>query len=227
MAFVLFISDSNQSPDMQEILGSIALWPAQQILSSLIATDPHVRKSLNQFSGKAIQVAISQPAFNVCLIFDEDNIRLNSLDAVAHALPVDAVIKGSLQELLRLLFDKSSSVSLVAADIEISGDTQLVQDIFNTMNRLDLEWGDYLAPFIGDMATQELDRAAKNSEQWFQQARTNVHRNVDEYLKEEVSLFPHRNDLNNFTEGVDNLRLRIDRLQARLEALNERLPKQP
>lgn len=208
---------------MQELIGSIALWPAQQILSALVDTDPHVQKTLNQFSGKAIQVAVSKPGFNVCLVFDEDNVRLNALDAESHAIPVDAVVRGTLQELLRILLDKSSSTSLVASDIEISGDTQLVQDLFTTMNRLDLEWGDYLAPFIGDMATQELDSAAKSSSAWFQKARKNIHRNVDEYLKEEIQLFPHRNELNNFGQGVDDLRLRIDRLQARLDALSKRL----
>ncbi len=208
---------------MQELIGSMALWPAQQILSALVDSDPHIQKALNQFSGKAIQIAVSNPGFNVCLVFDEDNIRLNSLDAEAHGIPTDAVIRGTLQELLRLLLDKSSSTSLVASDIEVSGDTQLVQDLFTTMNRLDLEWGDYLAPFIGDIATQELDRAAKSSNAWFQEARVNVHRNIDEYLKEEIRLFPHQNELNNFRDGVDDLRLRLDRLQARLEALNKHL----
>lgn len=207
---------------MQELLGSIALWPAQQVLSGILASDAHVRKKLNQFAGKALQVSASSPTFNLCLIFDEDTVRMNALDAGKHALPVDAVIRGSAQELLALLFDKSSG-ALVASGIEISGDVQFAQDLFTSFKRLDLDWRDFLAPVIGDVPAHELGRWSGKSREWAQEARTNIHRNVDDYLKEEIRLFPHRNELRNFNTGVDDLRLRIDRLQARTEALARRL----
>ena len=210
---------------MQELLGSIALWPAQQVLSAILGSDPHIRKTLNRFAGKAIQISTSSPALNLCLIFDDDNVRINALDASKHALPVDAQVRGSLQDLLAQLLASSSS-SLTASNIEISGDVQLVQDIFTTLKRLDLDWRDYLAPIIGDLPTHELGRLSEKSRVWAEQARSNVHRNVDDYLKEEIQLFPHRNELNNFNAGVDDLRLRLDRLQARMDVLARRLSDQ-
>lgn len=207
---------------MQELLGSIALWPAQQVLSGILASDAHVRKRLNKFAGKALQLTASNPTFNLCLIFDEDNLRLNALNAGKHALPVDAVIRGSAQELLALLLDQSSG-SLVASGIEIGGDAQFVQDLFTTLKRLDLDWQDFLAPFIGDVPAHELGRLSEKSRDWARKTRTNIHRNVDDYLKEEIRLFPHRNELDNFSSRVDDLRLRLDRLQARAEVLSSRL----
>lgn len=207
---------------MQELLGSIALWPAQQVLSGILASDAHARKKLNQFAGKALQVSAASPTFNLCLIFDEDTVRMNALDAGKHALPVDAVIRGSAQQLLALLFDNSSG-SLAASGIEIGGDVQFAQDLFTTLKRLDLDWRDFVAPLVGDVTAHELGRWSKKSRDWAREARTNIHRNVDDYLKEEIRLFPHRNELRNFNAGVDDLRLRIDRLQARAEALARRL----
>ncbi len=207
---------------MQELLGNIALWPAQQVLAGILASDAHIRKSLNQFAGKALQISASRPSFNLCLIFDEDSVRINALDASRHALPVDAVIRASAQELLALLFDKSSG-SLVASGIEIDGDVQFTQDLFTTLKRLDLDWQDYLAPLVGDMPAHELGRLSEKSRGWARETRENIHRNVDDYLKEEIRLFPHRHELRNFDAGVDELRLRIDRLQARAEALASRL----
>ncbi len=210
---------------MQELFGSIAIWPAQQILSAILGSDPHIRKTLNQFAGKAIQISTSAPPLKLCIIFDEDSVRINALDGSKHALPIDAVVRGSVQELLAQLFGSASS-SLGASAIEVTGDVQLVQDIFTTIKRLDLDWKDYLSRFLGDVPTHELGRVSDRSRAWASQVQSNIHRNVDDYLKEEIQLFPHRNELNNFSAGVDDLRLRIDRLQARVEALSSRLPDQ-
>ena len=84
---------------------------------------------------------------------------------------------------------------------------------------------DYLSPFLGEILTHELGQASVQARQWSAQARENLGRNVDAYLKEELQLLPDRERMRHFSNQLDHLRLRLDRLRARTELLQSRLDK--
>ena len=86
-----------------------------------------------------------------------------------------------------------------------------------------MRWQDYLAPFLGDVITNELEQVADSSRRWSKHANASVRRNIDDYLREETHLLPDRNEVAAFSDGLDRLKLDIDRIQARARLLNERL----
>jgi len=208
---------------VKEILGNIALWPAEQLINGAIASDPHVQKKIAAFAGKAIQINTRMPALEIRVVMEADHIRLTAVDSAQYALPVDASINGPTGKLLQQLFDTSTKHALVDEDVELDGDVQLIQDLLTTIKTLDIDWQDYLAPVLGDVLTQQIGQSLDETRAWASDSRKRVQRSMEDYLKEEARLFPHEQQLRNFADNLDELKLRIDRVDARVQLLRQRL----
>ena len=208
---------------MNEILGNSVLWPAEQILNKLILADSHLQKKLQPFAETSLQINTTAPTLAIRLSFEETSIRLNAIDSEKFSLPVKATVSGKAQNLLRLLIDNPSEQALVSDEFSLTGDVQWVQDLFTALNTMDLDWQDVLSPIVGDIATHELDQAVSSTSEWAKDSRKRLHHSMDDYLKEEVKLFPHRDQLDNFADDLDALRLTVDRVQAKIERISQQL----
>ena len=208
---------------MIQILKSLALLPVEKILNQLLRNDPYLAAQLAPFDGKTIEVQSTAPTTAICCSIDRGAIRLSSLGSEYVGLHADAVIVGRAVDLVNMLFTDNSSRALANPAISISGDAVLVQELYGTIRKLDIRWQDYLAPFLGDVITNELEQVADSSHRWSKHASASVRRNIDDYLREETNLLPDRNEVAAFGDVLDRLKLDIDRIQARTRLLNDRL----
>ena len=208
---------------MIQILKSLALLPVEKILNQLLRNDPYLAAQLAPFDGKTIEVQSTAPSTAICCSIDRGAIRLSSLGSEYVGLHADAVIVGRAVDLVNMLFTDNSSRALANPAISISGDAVLVQELYGTIRKLDIRWQDYLAPFLGDVITNELEQVADSSHRWSKHASASVRRNIDDYLREETNLLPDRNEVAAFGDVLDRLKLDIDRIQARARLLNDRL----
>lgn len=208
---------------MIQILKSLALLPVEKILNQLLRNDPYLAAQLAPFDGKTIEVQSTAPTTAICCSIDRGAIRLSSLGSEYVGLQADAVIVGRAVDLVNMLFTDNSSRALANPAISISGDAVLVQELYGTIRKLDIRWQDYLAPFLGDVITNELEQVADSSHRWSKHASASVRRNIDDYLREETNLLPDRNEVAAFGDVLDRLKLDIDRIQARARLLNDRL----
>jgi ubiquinone biosynthesis protein UbiJ len=206
-----------------QILKSLALLPVEKILNHLLRNDPYLAAQLAPFDGKTIEVQSTAPTTAICCSIDRGAIRLSSLGSEYVGLHADAVIVGRAVDLVNMLFTDNSSRALANPAISISGDAVLVQELYGTIRKLDIRWQDYLAPFLGDVITNELEQVADSSHRWSKHASASVRRNIDDYLREETNLLPDRNEVAAFGDVLDRLKLDIDRIQARARLLNDRL----
>ena len=210
---------------MNAFLGSIVLLPVEQILNQLLQRDKYIAAQLTVFSGKVMEVQIHAPKMHITLLFDKERIQLSSLDCVTLGLKPDASISGSASALWSLLQFDSTRRPLVNSGISTSGDSALIQDLYNTLRDLDIDWQDYLAPVLGDIITNELGELSLQAKQWSDEAGKKLRRNVRDYLLEEVRIIPQRDELDRFSSNLDSLRLAIDRAAARALHLQHRLDK--
>lgn len=208
---------------MKELIGSVALWPAEQLINAAIAADDHVSKKVSRFAGKSIQVSSKSPRAHLRIVFETGSVRMSAIDSEAYGLPVDATIRGTAANLLQQTFTDSAGLPLAGNEVDLSGDVQLVQDLFSAIKSLDVDWQDYLAPVAGDLITQQLGETIEQAADWGQDSKNRLQSSLDTYLKEEIRAFPSNQQLQNFSDDLDQLRLRTDRLAARLKLLNSRL----
>ena len=208
---------------MNEFIGSIVLWPAEQLINTAIAADAHVSHKLAAFAGKSIQINTEQPGARIRMVIESGSVRLSAMDSESYALPVDATIHGPTTSLLQQAFTDSSQLALAGNDVKLSGDVQLVQDLFSVLKSLDLDWQDYLSPFLGDQLTHQIGVGIEQSRAWAEDSGKRMRSSLDNYLKQEIRTFPSSQQLDSFSNDLDQLKLRIDRFGARLEKLKARL----
>ena len=207
---------------MNQFLGSLALLPVEKLLNAIVRRDPHIAKKLVAFDSKCIEVVSLRPDFSVSIRFEDDTIKLSAIDTQTLGIQADATITGNAENLLGLLTKKSDQRALADAAIDISGDATLVQDLHVTIESLDVDWQDYLAPILGDVLSNELGEIQSNARDWNKSTGTRMHRGVRDYLSEEARLVPSELEVDSFSNRLDQLRLSIDRVAAKTELLKRR-----
>jgi len=207
---------------LNQFLGSLALLPVEKILNAIVGSDPHVATKLSAFDSKCIEVVSLRPDFSLSVRFEDGTIKLSAIDSQTLGIQADATITGKAENLLRLLAKKSDQRALADAAIDISGDAILVQDLHMTIESLDVDWQDYLAPILGDVLSNELGEIQSNARDWSKSASTSMHRGVRDYLTEEARLVPNELEVDSFSNRLDQLRLRIDRVAAKTDLLKRR-----
>jgi len=136
--------------------------------------------------------------------------------------PADAVISGSAPALLQMLRGESPSAQ-ARSSVQIRGDAEianLYRELFSAA-RPDLE--EELSRWVGDMPARHLSRLAKSVRTWARRARRTAGENIAEYLQEEGRDLVTKTELEEFLSGVDGLREGVDRLEARLLGLEQRM----
>jgi ubiquinone biosynthesis protein UbiJ len=212
---------------LNQFLGSLALIPVEKILNAIVARDPHIAKQFLAFDSKCIEIISRQPSLTLSLRFEDGTIRLSAIDSETLGIEADATISGKAETLLGLVGQKSDRRPLANAELDISGDATLVQDLQMTIESLDIDWQDYLAPILGDVLSNELGEVERSAKGWGQSAGSSMRRNVRDYLSEEARLVPTALEVDSFSNRLDHLRLGIDRLEAKTELLQRRLALHP
>jgi ubiquinone biosynthesis protein UbiJ len=201
------------------LLASALLQPVEFAINRLIARDPHILRVLNTAAaGKTIAVSCtSTPRWQVSLTLHHDRIMLLS----APQDHPDASLRGSHRALSRLLFSDDQGTALHDPDIELSGDVQLIQRLHRALADLDINWQDLLGPVLGDIGTQAAATGWQHGRDTITQAAGALKRDITDFVQEEAGLAPTRQQAQHFTEELDALRLRLDRLQARIQHLQQ------
>jgi ubiquinone biosynthesis protein UbiJ len=108
---------------------------------------------------------------------------------------------------------------LHADGIVITGNTSLIESLQTIFQDLDLDWEYELNKFVGDIPTQAVSDSLKGAIKAANNTKQSVIQNVDEYLHDETKTFPSKTEATDFYHSIDALRLRVDRLQSKVDKL--------
>ncbi|MDD9891534.1 MAG: SCP2 sterol-binding domain-containing protein [Gammaproteobacteria bacterium] len=206
---------------MSELIASTIIWPAEKLVNHLLGSDPYLQEKFKQFAGKCLSVQVFKPDITVTAFLESDRISLSSANADQLNVTPDASVAGEASDLMTLLTNKETP--LANTQITISGDAQLVQDIYTTLHSLDIQWADLMATLTGDVIAHEADQLVHDLASWSKQTNQRVKRSVNDYLVEESRQFPHPTEVEKFSMELDELRLKIDRVNAKTELLYQKL----
>ena len=137
--------------------------------------------------------------------------------------PADAVISGSAPALLQMLRGGGGASAQVKSSVQVRGDAEianLYRELF-TAARPDLE--EELSRWVGDLPARHLSRLAKSVRTWARRARRTAGENIAEYLQEEGRDLVTRTEMEEFLRGVDTVRDGVERIEARLKGLEQRV----
>ncbi len=197
------------------LAGPALLIAVEKMVNGLIGQDPRIAETLSRFRGK--RVAARTPQGGLDALFDAGGIRLRAPDATGPGEPADATLRGSAPQLFRLL--AGGERSLAGREIRVEGDTELLLDLQRSLDEIDIRWEDFLQPALGDVLAGGLGGAVAEARNLARQAGGNIRRNLANFVQYEAGIMPAPEEMAQFAERVDELRLRLDRLQARIDLL--------
>lgn len=189
----------------------------ERILNRLLELDADTAARLGALDGRIIAFEITGAGIAFALAPAAGTLRLH-----AHAAyRPDVTVRGRPAELLRHVAGRRSGRG--GAHIEIAGDVEVAQQLQQILARLDPDWEEALARWVGDTAARKLRRAALALRDVAREARESLGFSVSEYLRFERRVLVDRPETENFVRAVDDVRDAAERLRARILFLHRRV----
>ena len=103
--------------------------------------------------------------------------------------------------------------------MDLFEDIELGQQVKQLFDQIDIDWEGHLAQFTGDVVAHQIGSLMRKALQFKNQISESMRLNINEYLQEELSLIPSRNELEDFFKDIDELSVDLERLTAHVNQL--------
>ncbi|MES2624129.1 MAG: SCP2 sterol-binding domain-containing protein [Pseudomonadota bacterium] len=203
------------------LLQTALLMPAELALNKLLTLDAATAARLQSLQGKTLAVHLSQPTFVLYVCVSGAGLRLSP---VFEGQP-DASLHGSVPALLKLLARGATHTNLHMTNVELRGNTSFVQQLQHLLLDLDIDWEFQLSRLIGNLPTSLVSSGFNQVADFAKTSGTRLKQNLQDYLQEESNLLPRVHELDAFYSAINELALRVDRLQARADLLSSKVKK--
>lgn len=132
---------------------------------------------------------------------------------------VDAAIHGSPMALIRLSTANNSGEAMLKSDVEIEGDMRIAEKFSAILREVDIDWEELLSRLVGDVVAHQAGQVTRNAAGWIKDTAEAMKLNTAEYLSEESGLSLAEAEISGFIDQVDDIRMGVDRLEARIKHL--------
>ena len=174
--------------------------------------DPHSRRKLATLEGKVFHFACTRPELDLYLIPQQQQLKFLGF----REGEVSTSICGEASDFAALATAEDAGAALINGKLELLGDSAALIELQKILSGLDPDWEAPLVDAFGDVAGHQLAEALRGLFNWGQQASGSLARQLQEFIQEEARLSPPRLEVEDFYRDVEQLRQRVERLQARL-----------
>lgn len=197
----------------------LAVGGLEDLINKALDLDPASRLRLNALQGQSVLVRVDLPRVDVLLFLDLDRVRLTPQDET-ETLQADATVRATSVAFLRRLLALNEPFQI--GDLQVEGDTLLLQNLHGIASELDVDWESGLSRLVGDIAARQIGEGLRGLFSFARQAAGDLFSNTTTYLREDGQWFPYRWQVEDYIEEVQDLRTDIERAEARVAALEKR-----
>jgi len=202
-------------------ISALAFAGLEEALNRYLSLDPSARKSMERLHGRVIAFEILGLALTLYLIPGPGRLQLVEI----YEGEPDCCISGTPLALARMGDHQANSDQLFTREVEITGDSQLAHQLGMILSDMEIDWEEQLSRVTGDLIAHRLGNLWRGTLSWGTNTATTLNLNIQEYLQQELRLLPSRLEIEHFLAGVDTLRDDVDRLQARINRLQQQQAK--
>jgi ubiquinone biosynthesis protein UbiJ len=202
-------------------LHTAALAALEAALSRALALSPHSKADLAQLEDCVFALHCTAPAMSIYLHPGAQGMRLTGF----HRGPVTTSIRGKAADFTELATASDPTATLINGGLELEGDSAPLIELQHILAGLDMDWEAPLVDSLGDVAGHQLAQVLRHAFAWGKQASASLTRQLEEFVHEEARLSPPRLEVEDFYHDVQELGMRVDRLESRAERLRQRLQK--
>lgn len=191
-------------------------------LNAYLSLDPNSKKKLRKLENKVITIDLLPSHTILQFILSDESVTLKEEEI----LDSDVKIIATPIQLTSLIIAQENRQQFFIEDVKIEGDAELGQAIIELFDELEIDWEEQLSHFVGDISAHHVGRVFHGIKSWAARFNQSMAHDINEYLHEELKLFPTANELNNYYDEIDHLALALDRAEARLSIIADTLKKE-
>jgi ubiquinone biosynthesis protein UbiJ len=195
-------------------------------LNRLLALDPETHAALSALEGRRIQLTIEAPALALELTVRDGRFVVGPVNtdvADAKSEP-DLAVRSTLGGLLAQLPFLRSSAGSGTGKVKIAGDAELARQLQHLAERYDPDWNLPFTDLFGDVLGVQVANGVRAALRAGRDGAVRLARHSAEFLTEESRDVVGRGELEAHLDDVDALRDRVERLAARMQQLQRKLP---
>ncbi|MCB1690936.1 MAG: SCP2 sterol-binding domain-containing protein [Halioglobus sp.] len=209
------------SAPVDPTLHTAALAALETAINRALALSPHSKAELAQLEDAVFALHCTAPVLDLYLHPGAQGMRLTGF----HQGPITTSIRGKAADFAELASAKDPTATLINGGLELEGDSAPLIELQHILAKLDMDWEAPLVDSLGDVAGHQLAQVLRSAFAWGKQASTSLARQLEEFIHEEARLSPPRLEVEDFYRDVQELGIRVDRLESRTERLRQRLQK--
>lgn len=202
-------------------LHTAALAALEAAANRALALSPTGRTAMSPLEDCVFAFHCTAPALDIYLCPGAHGVRLAGI----HQGPVTTRLTGTAADFIELAQAGDPTATLVNGGLIIEGDSAPLIELQRLLSTLAIDWEAPLVDTLGDVAGHQLAQLLRQAFSWGRQASASLTRQLGEYLQEEARLSPPRLEVEDFYRDVQELGLRVDRLESRARRLRLRLEK--
>jgi ubiquinone biosynthesis protein UbiJ len=188
--------------------------PVETLINRALREDPATLTRLAKQEGRLLAVEVSNLGrVNVRLL--RDGIALS----MTRDSDAEVVLSGTASDFLGLARADDKAHELINSQIDMQGDTELALFLTRTLDKLDIDWEAAIQPLTGSLLAHQVGKGIRGLLKWRTSTGNTYRTAAKEYLEDELNLVTPQPLLDRFAEETDQLRLRADRLAARIAQL--------
>jgi ubiquinone biosynthesis protein UbiJ len=187
-------------------------------LNRYIESDQERAAGLDQIKHKLIRLYVRELDKTLSFRVQQRYLQEESDSAV----DADVEISISLKILPEFLLGADQDKLMKNGGIEIKGDAHIASVFQNTLREVEIDWEELLSKYTGDAVAYQVGRGAKAVHSFGRHLRENMRQDLRDYLQDNVQAAATQDEVNQFIQDVDSVRASADRLEARLNRLQNR-----
>lgn len=190
----------------------------QGALNHTLALDPDTRQRLAALDGRSVQLHLRGPELMLAVTVERGQLKVGPPLAEAAQLRVAATPGSLLAMALRRGGD-----GIAPGKVEIAGDAELARRLEKLASNFAPDFEEAFARSFGDVLGVPLARAIRSGLQHARDTAAHLTEDGADWLRDESRLALAPGEVDGFLDGVDAVRERSERLEARLARLQRRL----
>ena len=125
-------------------------------------------------------------------------------------------------DLLHLALARDKTRVLHSPEVSMDGDSAALLELAGILQSLELDWEYELSRWLGPLATQVLGSGLRDASRWSAQSLHSLRLNLADYLAEESRTLVGQHEAEARFAELDQLKLALDRLDARVGRLSQK-----
>ena len=186
-------------------------------LNHILSLDPDTQRKLTTLNGRSVQLHLRGPEIALAVTVEQGQLHVGP-PADDSQLRVAATPGSLLAMMLRRDDD-----GIAPGKVEIAGDAELARRLEKLAGKFAPDFEEAFARTFGDVLGVPLARAVRKGLTHARDTATQLTEDSADWLRDEARIALAPGELEDFLDGVDQLRERSERLESRVQRLTRRL----